>query len=110
MGHLKGEPQSRQNMEQDVKKWREKNSALKDCHDDINFQTEFVVDFCQAAGYDVRCARGAELFKRWNLYKTDDILTYRDKSFHSIFTQTASPIHEPWLTAFDDSLKGFVKS
>merc|ERR1712083_251371 len=67
--------------------WAERLKTLKGCHDEIKFQTDFVLE----------------------LAKDSDVLTYRDKSFTSIFTGTKSPIHHStFMTALDDSKECFM--
>ena len=93
----------------DVAKWRQKVGVLKDCHDDIDFQTEFLADLCEATGYTREVTKSAKIFHTWAHYKDEDILTYRDRTFSSIFTGTMSPSHHtPCMKAFDDSLEAFV--
>lgn len=51
----------------------------------------------------------ATLFKAWQKDKQEDILGYRDKSYPSTMTGTASPKHHtPWMQALDDSLEAFL--
>lgn len=101
-------PQSKDEMVEDWKQWVEKNKKLKDCHDEINFQTEFVMDLAKESAYkydlDV-----SEMFHSWEHDKDRDILTYRDISFASKFTKTQSPIHHStFMTAMDDSMACFL--
>ena len=109
MGNLDGQPKTLPEMKEDVKKWREKLRASNSIQKEIEFQTNFLLDLCKRTGYDVRCADCSELFLSWEDDKAIDILTYRDKSFQSVFTKSQSSKHEPWLTAFDDSLQNFIK-
>merc|ERR1712193_368196 len=66
----------------DWKKWVEMNKNLKDQHDEIDFQTKFVMDLAKDCNYghdlDV-----SEIFYSWEDDKDRDILTYRDISFAS---------------------------
>jgi len=95
-------------MVSDWKKWVDRNAALKDAHEQIDFQTDFVMDLVKEANYphnlDV-----AQIFYDWHHDKDINILTYRDISFTSKFTKTKSPIHHTtFMTALDDSLKCFM--
>ena len=48
---------------------------------------------------------------KWEHHKDENILTYRDKSFTSPVTGTASSIpHIGWLHAMDDSAKSFLEN
>merc|ERR1712147_224032 len=67
--------------------WVFRNQQLKDCHQEIDFQTDFVLD----------------------ILKDEDVLTYRDQSFPSKFTGTPSPIHmRNFMDALDDTLETFM--
>ena len=101
---------SRQEMLEDIKKWRQREATLKDCHDDINFQTDFVLDLCKdLPSYDKRVGESRDLFHKWEHQRDGDIATYRDKQFKSIFTGTMAPLHHTtWMKAIDDSRDAFV--
>ena len=81
---------------------------MKDQHEEIDFQTKFVMDLAKDCNYghdlDV-----SEIFYSWEDDKDRDILTYRDISFASKFTKTQSPIHHStFMTAMDDSMACFL--
>ena len=85
-------------------------NELKDCYDDINFQTEYLVDIAKDAnyGYDLDTA---QQFHDWEHHKHEDILTYRDRSHTSKFTGTQSPIHHStFMKALDDSMATFLNT
>ena len=71
----------------DWKNWVAKNKACKDYHDEIDFQTDYVVELARDCGsdypYDLDVA---DMFHTWEGHKDEDILTYRDKSFASKYT------------------------
>jgi len=97
-------------MDRDWQQWVERNKALKDCHQEIDFQTDFVLDLVKDCGadypYDVDVG---EMFHSWEGHKDQDILTYRDQSFASKFTGVQSPIHHTnFMVALDDSLETFM--
>lgn len=95
-------------MVEDWKTWVAKNKALKDCHEEINFQTDFVLDLAKDSGYGFDLDVG-EIFHSWEHDKDRDILTYRDISFASKFTKTQSPIHHStFMSALDDSMACFL--
>jgi len=94
----------------DWKKWTERLHNLKDCHEAILFQTDFVQELAKQCGYghdlDV-----SEIFFTWHHHKEIDILSYRDQSFSSKFTGTKSPIHHStFMSALDDSKECFMAS
>jgi len=92
----------------DAKDWLAREESNKDCYDEIRFQGAFMKDLCEENKYphnlDV-----TEIFDIWEGHKHNDILTYRDQSFASIFTGTQSPIHHSnFMVALDDSLETFM--
>merc|ERR1711981_884012 len=94
----------------DWQKWSERLRNLKDCHEAILFQTDFVQELAKQCGYghdlDV-----SEIFFTWHHHKEIDILSYRDQSFSSKFTGTKSPIHHStFMSALDDSKECFMAS
>jgi len=90
--------------------WVERNLALTDCHEEINFQTDFVLDLARDCAedfpYDLDVS---EMFHTWEGHKHDNILTYRDQSFPSKYTGSPSPVHlRSFMSALDDSLQTFM--
>ncbi len=82
---------------------------LQDCHDDIDFQTDFVMDFVKEADYGADLDIG-HLFHAWEEHKHEDIMTYRDKSHASKFTGKTTPLHHTkWWDAKDDSKQTFLE-
>ena len=98
-------------MDADWKAWVARNKTLKDCMEEIDFQTDFVQDLVKEIGpadypYDLDVK---EMFYSWEHDKDVDVLSYRDKSFASKFTGTKSPIHHTtFMKALDDSLQTFM--
>jgi len=91
----------------DWKKWVERNNNLKDAHEVVNFQTEFVLELADESGYGADLDV-ADIFHSWLGDKDRDILTYRDISFASKYTKVQSPIHtQTFMTALDDSMACF---
>jgi len=97
-------------MEADWKAWVARNKALKDCMEEIDFQTDFVQDLVKELGADYPYDLDVkEMFYSWEHDKDVDVLSYRDKSFASKFTGTKSPIHHTtFMKALDDSLQTFM--
>lgn len=97
-------------IEKDCKKWIARMNELKGCDDEIDFQTDYLVDIAKEAnyGYDLDTA---EEFHVWEKHKRDNILTYRDQSYASKFTGSKSPIHHTtWIEALDDSKETFLNT
>jgi len=94
----------------DWKAWVARNKSLKDCHEEIDFQTDYVQELARDCGsdypYDLDTA---EMFHTWEGHKYKDILTYRDQSFASKYTGVQSPVHHTnFMYALDDSLDTFM--
>ncbi|XP_053400389.1 uncharacterized protein LOC123556318 [Mercenaria mercenaria] len=110
LGQIPNEPKSMHEMKVSVKEWRGKCSKLKSVHDDIDFQTEVLTDWCKDTGYPTDATKAGKLLHEWEQHKVENIVTYRDQCFTSVFTGTKSPKHSvPWWKAFDDSIDAFVK-
>ena len=81
---------------------------LKDCHEEIVFQTDFVMDLCKDSKYEHDLDVG-DMFQEWEHHKVEDILTYRDRCFTSKFSGSISPAPKcSFMEAFDDSIAAFV--
>eukprot|EP00092_Neocalanus_flemingeri_P022283 GFUD01024163.1.p1 GENE.GFUD01024163.1~~GFUD01024163.1.p1 ORF type:complete len:472 (-),score=101.62 GFUD01024163.1:204-1559(-) len=97
-------------MESDWKAWVARNKTLKDGHEEIDFQTDYVQDLARDCGsdypYDLDVG---DILHTWKGHKSNNILTYRDQSFASKFTGVQSPIHHTnFMYALDDSLETFM--
>ena len=96
-------------MLKDVQKWGKRVARLNDCHEDIDFQTDFIMDLAKEVSYDEKAGKAGALFHEWEHHKDADICTYRDKQFKSVYTGTLSPAHHTtWMKAKDDSSDTFV--
>ena len=110
--HLLGEIDlpDKATMNRDWNEWVDRNKALTDCHEEINFQTDFVMDLVKDCGEDYPYNLDVgDIFHAWEHHKDEDVLTYRDQSFPSKFTGTPSPIHMcSFMEALDDSMQTFM--
>ena len=71
-----------------------REKGLKDCHEQIDFQRDFTEDVAKDADYG--CSLDvAALFHTWEGHKYENILTYRDQSFASIFPGSPRPSTTP---------------
>ena len=74
-------------MQLNWQKWFKRNQSLKNCHEEIDFQTDYVQELARDCGadypYDLDVA---DIFHTWEGHKDQDVLSYRDKSFASKFT------------------------
>ena len=110
--HLLGEIElpDKATMNRDWNKWVNRNKTLANCHEEIDFQTDFVMDLVKDCGKDFPYNLDVgDIFHAWEHHKDEDVLTYRDQSFPSKFTGTPSPIHlRNFMHALDDSLETFM--
>ena len=84
-------------------------SGLKETPDLINFQRDFVEDVAKEADYGCSLDVSA-LFHTWAKHKQDNILTYRDQSFKSVFSGKSTPVHHTsFMSALDDSMETYLK-
>lgn len=98
-------------MAQDIAQWQQREDALQDAFEQIDFQKDYVVELANATDY-APCdwEMTADLFKEWEHDKEHSILGYRDKSFVSPCTGTKAPVHHtPWIEAMDDSMACFLE-
>src|SRR5690554_6615855 len=96
----------------DSEAWFARENACDGADDDIDFQAAYLRDLVDRSDYpDFPIEEMARLFKQWQQDKREDILGYRNKSYHSAITGTlAPPHHTPWMEAMDDSLEAFLQT
>lgn len=101
---------SQDTMEADWKIWKAREKTLKDCHEASNFQTDYVKEICNDLGNDYPYNLDvSEYFHSWLDHKKENIVTYRDQSFASIFTGVQSPVHHTnFMMALDDTMETFM--
>lgn len=100
----------------DIDTWRKREDAILagDFEGQAYFQTEYMRDIlscCDPTTAPIFDFERANI--NWHKYITDrqeDIQTYRDQPFASIFSPyNQAPVNPtPWMKAMDDSIKGFV--
>ena len=101
---------SQEEMLEDSEKWVQKFSQVDFSKflNVIEFFAQVLEDLCIASGYTTKCVKGLEILQDWGRHKAENILTFRDQQYRSVFTEKLAPKHHtPWLGAFDDSLKSF---
>ena len=81
-----------------------------DSKDDVKFQADFLAELFKDVEYNNNMLKGADCFHAWLKNKEENILTYRDHNFPSIYTGNRSPQRKPWMQSFDDSLEDFLNS
>ena len=82
---------SLEEMTKDWKSWKAREQECKDCHDQIDFQTAYILDVVKDLGEDYPYNLDvADLFHEWEHHKDMDITSYRDRSFASKFSGGAT--------------------
>jgi trimethylamine monooxygenase len=96
----------------DIVKWVGLEENVANPFEAIDFQTEYTRDLLAATDYPrLNVDEVARLFKEWEHHKSEDILTYRDRSYPSTLTGTMAPVHHtPWMKALDDSFEAFLSN
>ena len=78
---------SKATMSSNWEKWVERLKTLKDVHEMIDFQTDYVQELARDCGadypYDLDVG---DIFHAWANHKEEDVMSYRDKSFASKYT------------------------
>lgn len=97
-------------MKTDIQNWGQREDAVDNSFDAVDFQTAYVRDLMDRTDYPgFEAEQVAELLKQWLRDKQESILTYRDKPFRSVVTGTLAPVHHTaWLDELDDSLERFL--
>ena len=96
-------------MAADAKNWQDREEALEDPIQDIDFQTDYCKDLCRELDYGLDWDMAAENFKHWEHHKEENIVTYRDKAHPSPVTGTTAPRHHTdWWSEMDDSAESFL--
>ncbi len=103
---------SKARMEKETAKWVAREEKLKNPHEQIDFQTDYLKDLAKDTDYPKfdldECVR---MFNEWEHDKEELILGYRNHAFPSPCTGTMAPVHHtPWFEAMDDSMHSFLAS
>ncbi|MEO0619759.1 MAG: NAD(P)/FAD-dependent oxidoreductase [Pseudomonadota bacterium] len=108
----KMETPSREEMEADTKTWVDREEALENPHQQIDFQTDYCKHLASMVDYPQKdWDQAAANFVEWEHDKEHSITGYRNKAFKSSVTGTMAPAHHtPWLEAMDDSIDAFMKA
>jgi len=90
--------------------WVEREEALADPFQMIDFQADYMRDLMPLVDYpafDIDLT--VEMFREWEHDKEHSITGYRDKAFTSPCTGTVAPLHHtPWVEAMDDTMACFM--
>lgn len=107
---LPNKPKSCEEMKKEGQKWVQRCKSLKDIHEQIDFQADFIKDLSNGTGYSPDVPKANKFFHKWDSDKRANIVTYRDQQFKSLYSGTeTAPCSKPWFQNFDDSIDSFVK-
>ena len=99
-------------MHADWKKRQADEDALADDYACIAYQgayTAELIDETDYPSFDIEAANQA--FYDWKKHKKQNIMGFRDQSYISAMTGTASPKHHTaWVEALDDSMESYLKN
>lgn len=95
-----------------MRTWRNRFQELDGDADDVRFQSDYIRDLIDATDYPMfDLDEVVRIFLAWKDQKSENILTYRDKSYRSVLTGTvASTHHTTWLRELDDSLERYLST
>ena len=97
-------------MLQDIKVWKQKHGMCVILHDYIDFQTEYIRDLCEITGYVTKVTETRDLYHAVLRHKAENICTFRNKQFASVYTGILSIKPQiPWMAAFDPSYEAFIR-
>lgn len=101
---------AKEEREADMKKWLDGEEAMETGDDHVDFQTAYIKDLMERTDYpNFDLDKVAEMFKSWMKDKEDNILSYRDKVYTSVMSNSkAEKHHTPWMKELDDSLERYL--
>ncbi|CAC5377594.1 tmm [Mytilus coruscus] len=70
-------------MKKERQKWVQRCNSLKDIHEQIDFQADFIKDLSDGTGYPPDAPKAKMFFHKWASDKRANIVTYRDQQFKS---------------------------
>lgn len=104
-------PKTKGELLQDIEKWQKKLTTSTTIHCFIDFQRDYLSDLVKIVSYmtvsDVH--QIAECFHEWENHRCENISTFRDRHFRSVFTGTLSTIHHtPYMKSYEDCIDEFT--
>ena len=101
---------SKMAMQADSAQWREREEALEDDYDAIEYQSQYTAGLAALTDYPHLNIQGMnKAFFQWKKHKKENIMGFRDNCYRSAITGTLSPLHHtPWKDALDDSLESYL--
>jgi trimethylamine monooxygenase len=104
-------PSTKDEMQCNMALWQEKGKSVQNLSDYVHFQKEYILDLIAATDYPrFDIDRMSNTFLECIKSRTENMLTYREKTYASVLTNTiAKQHHVPWLNEMDDRLENFIK-
>lgn len=104
-------PLTKDEMQSDIARWEAKGKTIRNYADYVGFFKEYIRDLLAATVYPrFDIDRMGQLAVGSVQGRSENMLTYREKTYSSTLTNTMSIIHHtPWLNEMDDRLENFVK-
>lgn len=104
-------PSTKEEMQSDMASWQMKAQSVANITDYINFNKEYVLDLVRMSSYPPFDLDGMiQIFVDLIKTRTENLLTYREKTYTSTITKTiASPHHTHWIDEFDSRLENFIE-
>lgn len=109
LGRLKL-PDSLTEMKEDSAEWSRREGELKNDHDFIWFQGDYVKDLMKLTDYPDFDVDGVNrTFEEWEHHKVESIMGYRNNAYASLMTGTMGTLpSKPWQEEMDDSMEAFL--
>jgi trimethylamine monooxygenase len=98
-------------MQADGQAWADREAALADSHEAIEYQGAYVQSLVDLTDYPDLDVKGMnEAFFAWKQHKVENIMGFRDNSYKSLITGTMAPPHHTlWKDALDDSMETYLR-
>ena len=76
----------------------------------IRYQAKYILHLNSMTDYlDYHIEKMIEIFMTWGMYKSKNIMTFRDKQFKSVFTGIiGKDVKKTWLLEKNESMENFV--
>ncbi len=103
---------SKEEMLKDNQAWRDREEALEDAYQEIDYQGDYTKELIAMTDYpDFDTDAVNKTFYEWEHHKEENIMGFRDNAYRSIMTGSMSPVHHTrWMEAMDDSLESYLQT
>jgi trimethylamine monooxygenase len=103
-------PSTKDEMQCDIELWKIKEKSIRSASDYANIHKEYLLDLIAATNYPhFDIDQMAKMFLECIETRYENMLTYREKTYTSVLTNTMAKQHPlPWLNEMDDRLENFI--